>query len=30
LKFYVQEFDERERGIDILNRDTGNIFYIKY
>ena len=29
MKFYVEEFDERERGIDILNRDSGSIFYIK-
>jgi hypothetical protein len=29
LRFYVEEFDERERGIDILNRENNNIFYIK-
>lgn len=29
LRFYVEEFNEKERGIDILNKESNNIFYIK-
>jgi hypothetical protein len=29
LKFYTEEFDEKEQGIDILNAEAGNIYYIK-
>jgi DNA polymerase sigma len=29
LRFYGEQFDEKERGVDLLNRDSSNIFYIK-
>lgn len=29
LRFYTEEFNEKEQGIDILNAESGNIYYIK-